>query len=68
MKMATPNGSVNVSWHHRDHGDGAGRVSDHERVPGAYVRAGAHGSPRLQVRYGRDRDGFHCADDHVDAT
>ena len=46
----------------------AGRASDHDRVSAADVRASAHGSLRLQVRYARDRDGFHCADDHVDAT
>lgn len=59
---------ANVCRYRRDHGDGAGRANDHERVPEAYVRASAHGYPRLRVRGGRDRDGFHGAHDHVDAT
>jgi len=53
--------------HLHGHADGAGRASVHERALEGYVRAGAHGSPRPQVRHARDRDGFHHADDDVDA-
>mgnify|MGYP001604178114 CR=1 FL=1 len=60
--------TAEVRRHLHDHDDGADRASVHERALEGHARAGAHGSPRVQVRHARDRDGPRCVDDDVGVT